>query len=254
MLLPQCYRYPVECRLREPPSSGTSKPALRLRPLPSAQASAPSDPGSRVSEPALPLGAPSPRRPVLRPPADSLPGHQVPIDADPCLRVSLAEPLLLARPVPLLVPRPFACSSRPQSRAGGAGAVPQWPPSPHCSGTLIGGPSFPSICWEQSFSADGRARLAKLGSYAQKYPRRWAGGRAYRAAVLQPEAAGIFKSSSSRGSAGHGAIGHPEGPGETPGLVSQVLWAQHLSEPSCALLKSPGWWGRGPPDVGVEPG
>ena len=124
MLLRRCCRYPVECRLREPPSSGTSKPALGPRPLPSAQASAPSDPGSRVSEPALPLGAPSPRRPVPRPPAGSLPGHQVPVDAEPRPRVSLAEPLLLARPVPLLSPDPSPAHPGPSAGPGEQGRFP----------------------------------------------------------------------------------------------------------------------------------
>ena len=45
------------------------------------------------------------------------------------------------------------------------------PPSPHCSGTLTGGLSFPSVCWEQSFFASGHARLAKLGPCVQKRPR-----------------------------------------------------------------------------------
>lgn len=260
MLLRRCCRYPVGCRLREPPSSGTSKPALRPRPPPSAQASAPSDPGSWVSEPALPLRALSRRPPVPRPPAGTLPGHQVPVDADPCLRVSLAEPLLLARPIPALGPQTLPLLIQaPSRRAGRAGAVPgyhgdQWPPSPHHSGTLTGGLSFPSICWEQSFFAGGRARLAKLGPCAQKHPRRGVGRvgggiRVSRAAVLQPEAAGIFKSSSSRGSAGRGAVGHPEGPGETPGLVSQVLWAQHVRA-ELRFAQEPRWAGPWAPGCG----
>lgn len=117
------------------------------------------------------------------------------------------------------------------------------PSSPHCSGTLTGGLSFPSVCWEQSFFAGGRARLAKLGPCAQKRPRL---GRAGSPGLR-------FYSLKRRG---FSTAVHLEGLlaavplGIQRRLASQVPWAQHLSELSPRFAQEPRWAGPWAPRWG----
>lgn len=170
------------------------------------------------------------------------------MDPDPRLRVSLAKPLLLASPVPRSwSPDSPSTHPGPITELGKQGRFPVTMETralhPHCSGTLTGGLSFPSVCREQSFFAGGRARLAKLGPCAQKRPRLGRSG-----------SPGLrFYSPKWRG---FSTAVHLEGLlaavplGIQRGLVSQVPWAQHLSELSPLFAQEPRWAGLWAPRYG----
>ena len=147
-----------------------------------------------------------------------------------------------------MVPRLSLCSSRPHRRAREAGAVPghygdPCPPSPHCSGTLTGGLSFPSVCREQSFFAGGRARLAKLGPCAQKRPHLGRSG-SPGLGFYSPKWWGFSTAVHLEGLLAAVPLGIQRG------LVSQVPWVQHLSELSPLFAQEPRWAGLWAPRCG----